>query len=169
MSCLITSGYTPSCPQPAGIKKLYFINTEEIDTITKTNGEVTTLTLESTKKAYIFNVEQEITTITEKSIGSKENNTYAYETTLSTQITGNSATLLTAMDTLSKARVTVIAENNDGTYELLFEQFGTRVNIERTNEAKFEGFNGYKITATHRQTEKICTVASSVMSTLPTD
>jgi hypothetical protein len=163
---VITSGYNLPNDLPAGVKRLIFINFEEIDTMTIASGKCTALTLRTGKSAYAFNVEQEVTNYSEKSIGTKEAGSYGYEQSLSTKLKGNSDNMVTLMDTLSKARVTVIAQNNDGTYEMLFHQYGAKPTIERIVDAKYEGINGYNVTISHRQVEKSPIVDASVIASL---
>ncbi len=163
MSCLINAGYTRVCDVAGGYKQLQLINYDDIDSLTITAGAVSAMTLKSSKVAYKFNVEQEVTTVSEKSIGSKENGSYGYEQKLSTKLHGNDATLNQLIDTLIKARVVVVAVGNDGVRTLLFHQFGAKAEAEYKNEAKFDGFVGYDINITHRQTEKSATVPETII------
>ena len=167
MTCLLTKGFTLPCDVPAGIKKLYFMNYSEIDAITKTSGEVTGITLAVGKKAFIYEVAPEVTNFSEKSIGTKENGSYAFEQTFSTMITSNPTTTVSEMEILQSARVVVIAVNNDGKNELFFEDFGAKMTVERVNEAKFDGFNGYKLSTTHRQVNKACLVSDEALAAIP--
>jgi hypothetical protein len=166
MSCLINAGYTRGCDVAGGYKRLLFINYDDIDTLTITAGAVSAMTLKTSKKAYVYNVEQEVTTVSEKSIGSKENGSYGYEQKLTTKLHGNDATLNQLIDNLIKARIVVVAVGNDGERTILFHQFGAKAEAEYKNEAKFDGFVGYDISFTHRQTEKSATVPASI--TIPT-
>jgi hypothetical protein len=163
MSCLINAGYSKGCDVPGGYKRLLFINYDDIDTLTITAGAVSNLTLKTSKKAYVYDVEQEVTSVTEKSIGSKENGSYGYEQKLTTKLHGNDATLNQLVDSLIKARIVVIAEGNDGVRTILFHQFGAKAEIEYKNEAKYDGFVGYEVNFTHRQIEKSATVPSSII------
>lgn len=166
MSCLLTSDYAKGCDAPAGVAEFLVINTSEIDTCTYSNGALSALTLLSSKGAYRFAVDSEVTSYGEKPIGTKENGSYGYEQSFATKLHGNNDTLADALDKVSKGRVMIIFKLNDGTYEVLAHQYGCKLMAERVNEAKFDGFNGYNLTATHRQTEKMPTVSSVIVSAL---
>ena len=163
MSCLINSGYSKGCDIPGGYKQLLLINYADIDSISIANGAVTDLSLKTNKIAYVYNVEQEVTSITEKSIGSKENGSYGYEQKLTTKIHGNDATLNVLADQLAKARIVVIAVGNDGLRTLLFHQWGAKPEVEFKGNPKFDDYIGYEIQVSHRQTEKSAIVPGNIV------
>ena len=167
MSCLITSGYTKACDAPAGIRKLYFINYDEISTITRTGSEITALTLATNKKAYIYNVEREVTKAECNSIGTVINGSLGFEQKLSTKLHGFSKELQNQMELLAGGRVIVIAETNAGVYEVYFDDGGAKASVKRVNDAEFSGFNGYEIELSHKQKYGTATISATIVANLP--
>lgn len=162
MSCLISQGYSKGCDIPGGYRELLMINYDDIDTLTIANGAVTAMTLKSNKVAYKFEVEQEVTSVSEKSIGNKDNGSYGYEQKLTTKLHGNDAILNQLIDSLIKSRVVVVAVGNDRVRTILFHQFGAKPEAEYKHDAKYDGYVGYDINISHRQTEKSAIVPSNI-------
>lgn len=167
MSCVISNGYTKGCDVPSGIRALIFINPADVLSMTKVGNKVTDLQLKINASAYRFRVEHSVTSFEETSIGTTENGSAGYEQKLTTRLHGNSDTLITLTDSLSKGRFFVITENNDGSYEMLFDDRGAKFSVKRMVEAPYEGFNGYELTATHKQATPRPIVEATVISSLP--
>jgi hypothetical protein len=167
MSCLISSGYSLSCDSAGGVAEWLFINYDEIDSITITGGEVTTLTLSTGASAYKFQVNPESSTFTDKAIGSEENRSYGREQSCEITLHGNTKELIVTTELMAQGRIVLLASLNDGSYELLFHEGGAKILDERTSGMKFDDANANKLTATHRQKTKAPKVGATVVSALP--
>lgn len=166
MSCLINSGYLLPCDAPGGVAEWYAINYQDIDILTIANGEVTTLTLKTGTSAYRFQVDKQMSSFTDKAIGSVENKSYAREQSCELRLAGNSKEQIQLLELMGRGRIVMIAKLNDGSYELLFHEGGAKFIDERQSGTNFDDFNGNILTTTHRQTSKAPKVADSVISSL---
>ena len=169
MSCLINSGYTLPCDSPGGVAEWYAINYADIDTLTITGGEVTTLTLKTGTSAYRFQVDKQMSSFTDKAIGSVENKSYAREQTCEIRLAGNAKEQVELLELMGRGRVVMIAKLNDGTYELLFHEGGAKILDERQSGTNFDDFNGNILTTTHRQISKAPKVPDTIIASLTID
>lgn len=167
MACTITSGYIKGCDIPGGYRKLILINYQDISEIVRTGSNISSLTLLTGKTAYRYNIEKEVTKGECNSIGTLVNGSLGFEQKLTTKIHGFSTELQSQMELLSGARVVVIAETNEGTFEVFFDDGGAKANIKRVNDDNFSGFNGYEIEFSHKQKFGTAVISSTLVSQLP--
>ncbi|MEO0132866.1 MAG: hypothetical protein ABIK73_08065 [candidate division WOR-3 bacterium] len=147
------------------MRELLFLNISEF-TVSITSGEVTSITQSPSTNAYRFRIEQENARFSDKRIG-EGNSAYAREQTAEINLHGNTKEMIVLTELLAKGRFAVIAQLNDGTYELYFhDNGGAKFVDERDTGTKMDDFNGIKLTTTHRQVEKAPKVPASVISTL---
>ncbi len=169
MSCLLSSGINDAnvCRKPAGVVEFILINKVDVSDVDHTNFVLTTLTLATSKYGYKFTTKPEMTDYSVKSIGSSESGGHGYETTFKTKLFSNDGTIIALMDTLAKGQYYVAIKNNDGTYELLGYENGLTFSVERMLEAKYDGFNGYNISATFRSDTPQLSMTSQMYSAIP--
>ena len=155
--CEITSGYNQGCDEAGGVKAWYAFATKtdagvsNIATLDVVGGEVTDLTLASGKFAYAFLVETETSSFTETSVGEKANKAFGVEQSGTIILHGNTKEMIVQKELLARGRHTIIAQLNDGTYEVLGLENGLKINYERATGTAFEDMNGNTLTATGKE------------------
>ena len=167
MPCKLTNGISlKDCDTPGGVSESYFINIEDVDTLTVTDFQVSALTLKSTATAYKIAFEPQTSNFASNSVGSVENSSAAYEQTCEIKINKIDNNVLEQVDALTKGRHMVIVKKADGTYELYFHEGGAKFVANYTTGTAFEDPSGVTLTATHRQPSNMLIVSATVMATL---
>ena len=167
MICKLTNGISlKDCDTPGGVSESYFINIEDVDTLTVTDFQVSALTLKSTATAYKIAFEPQTSNFASNSVGSVENSSAAYEQTCEIKINKIDNNVLEQVDALTKGRHMVIVKKADGTYELYFHEGGAKFVANYTTGTALEDASGVTLTATHRQPSNMLIVSATVIETL---
>ena len=167
MPCKLTNGIRlKDCDTPGGVSESYFINIEDVDTLTVTDFQVSALTLVSDAKAYKIAFEPETSNFSSNAIGSQENSSAAFEQACEIKINKIDNNVLEQIDALTKGRHMVIVKKADNTYELYFHEGGAKFVANYTTGTALEDASGVTLTATHRQTSNMLIVSETVMETL---
>jgi len=169
MICKLTNGISlKDCDTPGGVSESYFINIEDVDTLTVTEFQVSDLTLKSTATAYKIAFEPQTSNFASNAVGSVENSSAAFEQTCEIKINRIDNNVLKQIDALTKGigRHMVIIKKADGTYELYFHEGGAKFVANYTTGTALEDASGVTLTATHRQTSNMLIVSETVMETL---
>lgn len=168
MSCKLTNGIRlKDCDTPGGVSESYFINVEDVDTLTVTDFQVSDLTLKSTATAYKIAFEPQTSNFSSNAVGSRENSSAAFEQACEIKINKIDNNVLKQIDALTKGRHLVIIKKADGTYEMYFHEGGAKFVANYTTGTALEDASGVTLTATHRQTSNMLIVSETVMNTLP--
>ena len=168
MSCKLTNGINlKDCDTPGGVSESYFINIEDVDTLTVTDFQVSALTLKSYTTAYKIAFEPQTSNFASNAVGSVENSSAAYEQTCEIKINKIDNNVLKQIDALTKGRHLVIIKKADGTYEMYFHEGGAKLFANYTTGTAFEDPSGVTLTATHRQPSNMLIVSGTVIPTLP--
>ena len=167
MSCKLTNGINlKDCDTPGGVSESYFINIEDVDTLTVTDFQVSALTLKSTAKAYKIAFEPQTSNFASNAVGSVENSSAAYEQTCEIKINKIDNNVLAQIDALTNGRHLVIIKKADGTYEMYFHEGGAKFLANYSTGTAFEDPSGVTLTATHRQPSNMLIVSATVIVTL---
>ncbi len=167
MSCKLTNGISlKDCDTPGGVSESYFINVEDVDTLTVTDFQVSDLTLKTDAKAYKIAFEPETSNFSSNAVGSQENSSAAFEQACEIKINKVDNNVLKQIDALTKGRHLVIIQKNDKTYEMYFHEGGAKFFANYTTGTALEDASGVTLTATHRQTSNMLLVSATVMSSL---
>jgi hypothetical protein len=167
MSCKLTNGINlKDCDTPGGVSESYFINIEDVATLTVTDFQVSALTLKSTTKAYKIAFEPQTSNFASNAVGSVENSSAAYEQTCEIKINKMDNNVLKQIEALTKGRHLVIIKKADGTYELYFHEGGAKFVADYSTGTAFEDPSGVTLTATHRQPSNMLIVSGTVIPTL---
>ncbi len=167
MSCKLTNGINlKDCDTPGGVSESYFINIEDVDTLTVTDFQVSELTLESYATAYKIAFEPQTSNFASNAVGSVENSSAAYEQACEIKINKIDNNVLKQIDALTKGRHLVIIKKADGTYEMYFHEGGAKFLANYTTGTAFEDPSGVTLTATHRQPSNMLLVSATVMASL---
>ena len=168
MICKLTNGISlKDCDTPGGVSESYFINIEDVDTLTVTDFQVSALTLKSTATAYKIAFEPQTSNFASNSVGSVENSSAAYEQTCEIKINKIDNNVLEQVDALTKGRHMVIVKKADNTYELYFHEGGAKFVANYTTGTALEDASGVTLTATHRQPSNMLIVSATVIENLP--
>ncbi len=168
MPCKLTNGIRlKDCDTPGGVSESYFINVEDVDTLTVTDFQVSDLTLKTDAKAYKIAFEPETSNFSSNAVGSQENSSAAFEQTCEIKINKIDNNVLEQIDALTKGRHLVIIQKNDKTYEMYFHEGGAKFIANYTTGTALEDASGVTLTATHRQPSNMLIVSETVMETLP--
>ena len=167
MICKLTNGISlKDCDTPGGVSESYFINIEDVDTLTVTDFQASALTLVSDAKAYKIAFEPETSNFSSNAVGSQENSSAAFEQTCEIKINRIDNNVLAQIDALTKGRHLVIIQKNDKTYEMYFHEGGAKFVANYTTGTALEDASGVTLTATHRQPSNMLIVSETVMETL---
>ena len=168
MICKLTNGISlKDCDTPGGVSESYFINIEDVDTMTVTDFQVSALSLVSDAKAYKIAFEPETSNFSSNAVGSQENSSAAFEQACEIKINKVDNNVLKQIDALTKGRHMVIIKKADSTYELYFHEGGAKFVANYTTGTALEDASGVTLTATHRQTSNMLLVSATVMTSLP--
>jgi hypothetical protein len=167
MICKLTNGISlKDCDTPGGVSESYFINVEDVDTLTVTDFQVSDLTLKSSATAYKIAFEPQTSNFASNAVGSVENSSAAFEQTCEIKINKIDNNVLKQTDALTKGRHMVIIKKADGTYELYFHEGGAKFVANYSTGTALEDASGVTLTATHRQTSNLLLVSETVMASL---
>ena len=167
MICKLTNGISlKDCDTPGGVSESYFINIEDVDTMTVTDFQVSALTLKSTATAYKIAFEPQTSNFSSNAVGSQENSSAAYEQACEIKINKIDNNVLKQIDALTKGRHLVIIKKADGTYEMYFHEGGAKFFANYTTGTALEDASGVTLTATHRQPSNMLIVSATVIATL---
>jgi len=168
MICKLTNGISlKDCDTPGGVSESYFINIEDVDTMTITDFQVSALTLKTDAKAYKIAFEPETSNFSSNAVGSQENSSAAFEQACEIKINKVDNNVLKQIDALTKGRHLVIIQKNDKTYEMYFHEGGAKFVANYSTGTALEDASGVTLTATHRQTSNMLLVSETVMEALP--
>ena len=168
MPCKLTNGINlKDCDTPGGVSESYFINIEDVDTLTVTDFQVSALTLKLYTTAYKIAFEPQTSNFASNAVGSVENSSAAYEQACEIKINKMDNNVLAQIDALTKGRHMVIVKKADGTYELYFHEGGAKFVADYSTGTAFEDPSGVTLTATHRQPSNMLIVSSTVIASLP--
>ena len=168
MSCKLTNGIKlKECDSPGGVAEAYFINIEDIDTLTITEYQVSAMTLKNYGAAFNLKFEPQTSNFTSNTVGSWENSSAAFEQACEIKINKIDNNVLSQIDALTKGRHLVIIKKADGTYEMYFHEGGAKFVANYSTGTALEDASGVTLTATHRQTSNMLIVSETVMTPLP--
>ena len=167
MSCKLTNGIKlKDCDTPGGVSESYFINIEDVDTLTVTDFQVSALTLKSYSTAYKIAFEPQTSNFASNAVGSVENSSAAYEQTCEIKINKIDNNVLEQIDALTKGRHMVIIKKADNTYELYFHEGGAKFMSNYSTGTALEDPSGVTLTATHKQPSNMLIVSATVIGSL---
>ena len=125
MSCDLTAGYSLGCrDSQGGVHYVIALQLEHVETITKTSGEVTSITVANGERGWKFEQEEEVAMFEENPIGNRENGTYRVEENLSIVLNDGSKETRNFINLLAKNRIVFVVAKNDGTFVLAGETRG---------------------------------------------
>lgn len=168
MACSLTQGHTPkTCKTSAGTKSFLIAEYESVTSITKTAGVITTITKASGKRFFRYKQKAEIANWKQTGTGDPKVGTIAYDVEATVEMLGLDQTSQTELDLLMANTVVMIAEDNDGTFWYLGEDFGMDLATDGLESGTAIGdFRGNKLSFKGRAYTRVASVSSTIITAL---
>jgi len=165
MACALTQNYTLDCKDSVGgLKEVYLVALEDIDTYTETAGVISAITMDSGKHFWKYDLIKESSNFAEAINTNVQNGTVFYATTLEIILNKLQVNTRNEILLLAKNRLVAIVKDNNGNSWLLGKENG--LDITGGGSASGTAFgdrNGYTITLTGNEKQ----LAYSVTATIP--
>lgn len=168
MACTIINGREIDCRDSVGgIEEVYITEWSNVASITESSGVVTSISMNSGKKFFTFQLEKENATFDETENASVENGTLFYEGVLSFTTKKMTAAARNAFNILAKNRLMIIFKDRNGSYWLLGRAGGAdKVGDNKASTGKaFGDMNGYTLTFTTKEKEPMYSFTGTVPTT----
>ena len=165
MACALTQGYTLDCKDSiGGLTAVYFAPWEDLGTVTEAAGVVTTLTMDTGKKFYKYELVKESSNFAEAVNTNVQNGTVFYTQTLEVILNKLQVNTRNEILLLAKNRLAVIVTDNNGDNWFLGQDYG--LDLTGGGSATGTAFgdrSGYTLTFTGNEKE----LAPKVTATIP--
>lgn len=140
MACNIIEGSYLGCRDGvAGISALYFTEFSNVSGITSSSGVITSITMNSGKKFFLYEVEPEAAEVTQKATASIENGTVFYEQTITFNMYKMNAKNRNILRNLIQNRLMAIIKLSDDSFILFGEKRGINVISHEDKSGKAMG------------------------------
>jgi len=168
MACSLTQGHTPkTCKTSAGTKSFLIAEYETVTAITKTAGVITAITKASGKRFFRYKQKAEVANWKQTGTGDPKVGTIAYDVEATVEMLGLDQTSQTELDLLMANTVVMIAEDNDGTFWYLGEDFGMDLATDGLESGTAIGdFRGNKLSFKGRAYTRVASVSSTIITAL---
>lgn len=168
MACSLTQGHTPkTCKTSAGTKSFLIAEYESVTAITKTAGVITTITKASGKNFFRYKQKAEIANWKQTGTGDPKVGTIAYDVEATVEMLGLDQASQTELGLLMANTVVMIAEDNDGTFWYLGEDFGMDLATDGLESGTAIGdFRGNKLSFKGRAYTRVASVSSTIIAGL---
>ena len=166
MACSLTQGHTPkTCKTSAGTKSFLICEFDGVTSITKTAGVITTIT--KTGRFFRYKQKAEVAMWKQTGTGDAKVGTVAYDVEATVEMLGLDQASQTELGLLISNTVVMIAEDNDGTYWYLGEDFGMDLATDGLESGTAIGdFRGNKLAFKGRGFTRVASVSSTVIAGL---
>lgn len=168
MACSLTQGHTPkTCKTSAGTKSFLIAEYESVTAITKTAGVITTITKATGKKFWKYKQKAEVANWKQTGTGDPKVGTIAYDVEATIEMVGLDQLGQTELGLLMANTVVMIAEDNDGTYWYLGEDFGMDLATDGLESGTAIGdFRGNKLAFKGRAFTRVASVDPTIITAL---
>jgi hypothetical protein len=170
MSCALTQDYSFGCDVGSGgLKEVYLIELENVDSITESSGTLTAITKVSGKIFRKYQLVQDTATAEETLTGNLQNGTLFYAQKLTIVINKQQVAVRNEILLLAKNRLVAVTVDNNDTYRVYGWDQGLRLNEGSAATGTAWGDrNGYTLTFSGNQRELAYFTTSGVIETLQT-
>jgi hypothetical protein len=168
MACSLTQGHTPkTCKTSAGTKSFLIAEYETVTAITKTAGVISAITKAAGKTFFRYKQKAEVAMWKQTGTGDPKVGTIAYDVEATVEMLGLDQASQTELGLLMANTVVMIAEDNDGTYWFLGEDFGMDLATDGLESGTAIGdFRGNKLSFKGRAYTRVASVSSTIISGL---
>ena len=169
-NCALTQDYNIGCDVgTGGVKECYFIELDNIGSLTESSGTITTITKLTGKVFRKYQLVQETALFEETIAGNIQNGTISYAQKGTIILNKQQVAVRNEIMLLAKNRLVAIAADNNGTYRLFGRVFGMRLlDGTASSGTTWEDRNGYSLNLTGKETELAPFVDPAIISTLQT-
>jgi hypothetical protein len=170
MSCALTQDYSFGCDVGSGgLKEVYLIELENVDSITESSGTLTAITKVSGMIFRKYQLVQDTATAEETLTGNLQNGTLFYAQKLTIVINKQQVAVRNEILLLAKNRLVAVTVDNNDTYRVYGWDQGLRLNEGSAATGTAWGDrNGYTLTFSGNQRELAYFTTSGVIDTLQT-
>lgn len=170
MACALTQDYTFGCDTGAGgLKELYLIELENIDTVTDSSGTLTAITKVAGKVFRKYQLVQDTASAEEALTANLPNGSLYYAQKVTLVINKQQVAVRNEILLLAKNRLAIVTVDNIGTYRLYGWDQGLRLTEGNAGTGlAWSDRNGYTLTFSGNQTDLAPFVQESVIATLQT-
>lgn len=167
-SCSLTQGHTPkACKTSAGTKSFLITEFANVTAITKTAGVVTAITQAGTTVFYRYKQKAEVANWKQTGATDAKMGTIAYDLEANLELLGLDQATQTELDLLIKNTVIMIAEDVDGTFWLLGEDYGMDLASDGLESGVAMGdFRGNKLQFKGRGYTRVASVDPTIITGL---
>ena len=168
MACSLTQGHTPkTCKSSGGTKSFLIAEYDNVTAITKTAGVITAITKATGKKFWKYKQKAEVANWKQTGTGDPKVGTIAYDVEATIEMVGLDQLGQTELGLLMANTVVMIAEDNDGTYWYLGEDFGMDLATDGLESGTAIGdFRGNKLSFKGRAYTRVASVSSTIIAGL---
>ena len=140
MACNIIEGYYLDCRDGVGgVKAIYFTEFSNVASITSSSGTISSITMNSGKRFYLYECEPETAEASQKGTGSVENGTVFYEQSITFNLYKMNAKNRNILRNLIQNRLMAIVKLEDDTFVLFGEKRGINVTSQEDKTGKAMG------------------------------
>jgi hypothetical protein len=168
MACSLTQGHTPkTCKSSGGTKSFLIAEFDAITAITKTAGVISAITKASGKKFWKYKQKAEVAMWKQTGTGDPKVGTIAYDVEANIEMVGLDQVGQTELGLLMANTVVMIAEDNDGSYWFLGEDFGMDLATDGLESGTAIGdFRGNKLAFKGRAFTRVASVDPTIITAL---
>lgn len=170
MACVLTQDFTKDCRDSrGGLQKIYITEIGNKNTLSPASGKITTFTLTTGKQFWIYAIDRqaEAADFTDKQTGNDANGSLMNEQSLNMVLHKMQQSLRDEIRLLAKNDLMIIVLDENGTYWLLGENRGMRLNDSTATTGKSMGdLNGYTMVFTGKEPEAAREVDSALIAVL---
>lgn len=166
MACELTSGNTKNtCEEAGGIVEWYASSKANIVSYTETAGLITAITMVALKKFFPIKIDPATSTFTDAGAGDLASG--LGRTPSATIVTkGYTSADYTFQTELQSSRIVLLAKKANGTYAMLFRDYGGKALVTLDAGTGFDTFNGATISVTGSETKQTIPVDSAIIAGL---
>jgi hypothetical protein len=170
MSCALQQSFSFSCDTGAGgLKELFLIELDNINTVTESSGTLTAITKATNKVFRKYQLVQDTASAEEALVGNLQNGTLYYDQKVTVVINKQNVNMRNEILLLAKNRLAIVCVDNNDSYRLYGWDQGVRLNEGNAGSGTAWGDrNGYTLTFSGKQRELALFVNSATLATLET-
>lgn len=170
MACALTQDYVFGCDVgTGGTKEVYFIELENIVSMTESSGTITAITKVATKIFRKYQLVLETSNFQEDIVGNRASGTIFYDQKGTVILNKQQVAVRNEIMLLAKNNLVAVIKDNNDTYRLYGRQYGLRLETgSATTGTAWGDRNGYELNFTGKEPELAPFVQAAVIATLQT-
>lgn len=169
-NCALTQDYSFGCDVgTGGTKEAYFIELENVTSVTESSGTLTTITKATGKIFRKYQLVPETANFEESVVGNRANGTLYYDQKGTIIINKQNVAVRNELKLLAMNNLVVVIKDNNDTYRLYGRQYGLKLETGAVSTGTAWGDrNGYTLTFAGKEPEPAPFVDEAVIATLQT-